>query len=346
MTLEKRATIRQVATAAAVSIQTVSRVLNNHPHVADGTRQRVLRAISELRYRPDTLARSMILRRSFTIGVVVAEIEYYGPNRMLAGIEGQAAALGYSLLLSVVHSASSDYGAAQLDILLSRQVDGIIWSIPQIDTNYSWLQSKVQSLGIPIICTSSSMGGTLPTVLNDNRGGARMATAHLIAQGYRNIGLLNGPAGWTAARDRLLGWQDALAVAGIAPDSRRVVEGDWTAASGAPGLRQLLAQFPKLDAVFAGNDQMALGLLQAAHIQGLRVPEDLGIIGYDALPESAYFWPPLSSVRQHLLDVGSIAVRELAQRIELAQRGALQPTTSIVIPPELIIRASSLRRGK
>ncbi len=343
MAAGKKATIRQVASVAGVSIQTVSRVLNDHPYVADETRQRVLAAIKQLEYRPDAIARSLINRRSYTLGVVAAEIDRYGPQRMLVGIEKQAAALGYSLLLSVIHHPAADNGARQLDILLSRQVDGIIWAVPEMDNNQVWFQSKLRQLTIPVILVSSGVCNGLPTVLADNRGGGRLATEHLLTQGYRQVGLITGPLSWAAARQRQLGWQDALAVASLPAEDRRTFDGDWSAASGERGLYRLIEQFPEIDAVFACNDQMALGVLQAAHLLGRRVPEDLAVVGYDAIPESAYFWPPLTSVWQHLIDAGSIAVRELSSLIEVKRKGEerVQPLC-VVIQPQLIVRKSSV----
>jgi len=343
MTAGKKATIRQVASVAGVSIQTVSRVLNDHPYVADETRQRVLEAISQLEYRPDAIARSLINGRSSTLGVVVAEIEHYGPNRLLVGIEKQTAALGYSLSLSIVHHPEPDNGARQLESLLSRQVEGIVWAVPEIDTNQVWIQTKLRSATIPVMFVTGGAVHGLSSVLTDNRSGGRLATEHLLTQGYRQIGLISGPPTWTVAQERHIGWQEALAAAGLPAENRRIVEGDWSPASGERGLYRLIEQFPEIDAVFACNDQMALGALQAAHLLGRRVPEDLAVVGFDATPESAYFWPPLTSVRHYLLGTGSAAVRELHRLIELKRNGEeYGQAMCIMIQPELVVRKSSV----
>jgi LacI family transcriptional regulator len=342
MTSGKKATIREVASIAGVSIQTVSRVLNDHQYVADETRQRVIEAIKKLDYRPDAIARSLINRRSYTLGVVAGEVDFYGPQRLLNGIEKQSAALGYSLLLSIIHHHDVDHVARVVDNLLSHQVDGIIWTAPEIDSNHEWIRSRLRQVTNPLIFVFGGISGGLPTVFSDNRAGGRLATEHLLAQGYRQIGLITGPRTWTVARERQLGWQDALAVANIPRDTRRVVEGDWSAASGERGLYQLIEQFPEMDAVFVSNDQMALGVLQAAHLLGRRVPEELAVVGYDAVPDSAYFWPPLTSVRQHLMEVGSTTVREITRLIERQHNGETEAhPLCIGIQPQLIVRRSS-----
>ena len=170
-----------------------------------------------------------------------------------------------------------------------------------------------------------------------------MATRHLLDVGYENVGLITGPLAWWEARQRQSGWQDALDEAGIPIERNLVVEGDWEAASGERGLRRLLEQRPDVEAVFVSNDQMALGALQAARKLGVRVPEDLALVGVDDIPESVYSCPPLSTVRQDMVELGRCAVRELGRTIEATQQGqALVEPKTILLEPELIIRESSL----
>lgn len=343
--VKKRVTIKQVAKEAGVSTQTVSRVINNRPDVAPETRQRVLQVIDQLGYRPSSIARSLIQGRSYTLGVVGYGLEYFGPSRTLSGIEQQANELGYSLLLSLIRQPEKNDVEQILRELLSRYVDGIVWAVPEIGDNRDWTQQEIPRLAVPVVFLSTQPRPNQSVVAVDNRSGGRMATQHLLDQGYQNIGLITGPLDWWEARQRQLGWQDALKEVTIEND--HIVEGDWTAESGERGLRQLLEQHPDMHAVFVCNDQMALGALQAARQMGVRVPADLALVGFDDIPESAYFYPPLSTVRQDMVELGRRAVRELGRMIEASQqsRAVVRPKT-ILLQPQLIIRESSVRERR
>lgn len=338
MSLRKHTTITQVAREAGVSTQTVSRVLNNRPDVAPETRQLVQSVIDRLAYQPSALARSL-KQRSRTIGIVTGELGQYGPMRRLLGIDYQATALGYSLNLSLVHEPETVHGEQALKDLLAWQVEGIIWAVTEIGNNRAWLHDRIPQLAVPVLFISERHDSAVSTVAVNNRLGGRLATEHLLAQGYQHVGIITGPQKWHVARQRQLGWQDVLS----STQPRQIVEGDWSAVSGERGLHQLLAQFPEMDAIFASNDQMALGALQAAHLLGLRVPEDLGMVGFDNTPESAYYWPPLTTVRHQLAEQGKIAVQELIGMIETQrQTGRIIKPKVTVLQPELIVRKSSV----
>ena len=339
--VKRRVTIKQVAKEAGVSTQTVSRVINHRPDVAPETRRRVLQVIDRLGYRPSNIARSLIQGRSYTLGVVGYGLEYFGPSRTLSGIERQANELGYSLLLSLIRQPEKNDVEQILRELLSRYVDGIVWAVPEIGNNRDWTQQEIAQLSVPIVFLSTQPHSNQSVVAVDNRSGGRMATQHLLDQGYQNIGLITGPLDWWEARQRHLGWQDALKE--VAVENNLVAKGDWAAESGERGLRQLLEQRPDIDAVFVCNDQMALGALQAARQMGVRVPEDLALVGFDDIPESAYFYPPLSTVRQDMVELGRRAVRELGRMIEASQQGkAVVAPKAILLQPQLIIRESSV----
>jgi LacI family transcriptional regulator len=343
MPFDKPVTIKQVAREAGVSPQTVSRVVNHHPDVSPRTRERVQHVINRLAYQPSHIARTLIQGRSQTFGVVGAGLEYYGPSRTLTGIEKRADELGYTLHLSLISQPErSDVDQIWRD-LLSRRVEGIIWAVPEIADNRKWIERIDGKISLPIVFLSMKPDPRLSVVAVDNRRGGRMATEHLLAQSLRRIGLITGPADWWEVRERRLGWQDALREAGIASDEDLVVEGDWTPPSGEKALRQLLERRPDVEAVFICNDQMAVGALQAARAMGRRVPEDLAVVGFDDIPESAYFHPSLSTVKQDMVEVGSCAVRELSRVIEESHqsRVVVQPKTSL-IQPELVVRASSI----
>jgi len=336
--IRKSITIKQVAEEAGVSKQTVSRVLNDRPDVASETRQRVQEVIDRLRYRPSNLARKL-KQRGHTIGVATAELGQYGPMRRLLGIDQAASELGYSLHLSLIHQLEADNSEQVLNELLAWQVEGIIWVVPEISNNRTWLQNKLSQLPVPVLLVSERTEGNLSTIAVDNRAGGRLAAEHLLEQGYQHLGLITGPLTWDVARQRRLGWQDVLPAA----QKKQIVEGDWSAASGERGLRQLLEQYPELDAIFACNDQMALGVLQAAHQLGLRVPEDLGVVGFDNTPESAYFWPPLTTVRHQLIEQGKLAVQALVGMIESQHHNGkfAQPKVTM-LQPHLVVRRSSV----
>ena len=335
-------TITQVALEAGVSTQTVSRVINNRPDVSPETRQRVQEIIQRLGYQPNAIARSLIRRRSHTLGVVATGLEYYGPSRTVVGIEQRANELGYSLLLNLLHQPETDNVERLLLGLLARQVDGIIWAVPEIGNNRAWLPRKLSHMSAPVIFLSMQPQANLSVVAVDNWHGGRLATEHLLSQGYRRIGHITGPLDWWEARERRRGWADALTAAGLAAEASCVVEGNWSTGSGERGLRQLLEQCPDIEAVFAGNDQMALGVLQAARRLGRRVPEGLAVVGFDDIPEAAYFWPTLTTVRQELIDLGGTAVQKLAEMIEAKQQGTLEIQPEIVLlQPQLVVRESS-----
>lgn len=337
----EKLTIKQVAEAAGVSVMTVSRVLNNRPDVSTATRKRIQQIIEELGYAPNAMASSLRQGRSNTIGVVATGIEYFGPSRTIVGIEQEAEDLGYSLLLDLLHHPESDHGEDVLESMLSRQVDGIVWAVPEIGSNREWLCQKVRGIPTPVIFLSMQpREGSMMSAV-DNYAGGRLATEHLLSQGNRQLGIIAGPMTWWEAQQRAQGWRETLQDAGIEPQEALWAEGDWTAASGEAGLFRLLDQWPTLDAVFASNDQMALGALQAARKVGRRVPDDLAVVGFDDIPESAYFFPPLTTIRQDLAQVGKQAIL-LLDRVLEARRNEEEVEPEVLwVTPKLIVRESS-----
>jgi LacI family transcriptional regulator len=337
-----RVTIRQVAKEAGVSTQTVSRVVNNLPGVLPETRSRVQETIDRLGYRPNVIARSLSQRRSCTLGVVATGIEYYGPSRTLMGIEQKANLAGYSLSLNLLHEPETADVAPLLDGFLSRQVDGIIWATQEIGENLKWLQKE--NLPIPIVLIETQPRKDVYTVNVDSQSGGRLAVEHLVSSGYRQIGVITGPMSWWSARERLQGWRTAMRAANLAVEDRQIEEGNWSTGSGAQCLERLLGRFSEMDAVFVCNDQMALGVLQRARKLERRIPEDLAIVGFDDIPEAAYFWPPLTTVRQDLMSLGGSAV-EVISRLIQARREQGENTADVPETtwhkPELLIRSST-----
>ncbi len=341
---KQRVTIKQVARLAGVSTQTVSRVLNKRPDVAAETRRRVEQTIERLGYHPSALARSLIRQRSYTLGIVTAGLKFIGPSRTLNGIAQQAEAMDYTLLVKELPGFESGSVQPILRSLLSRQVDGILWAVPEVGANRDWLRERLPELQVPLLFLTMSPLANASIVSVDNYRGGCLAVQHLLEQGYRRIAHLAGPLDWWEARQRKAAWQDTLANSGIRVEDRHWAEGNWSSASAEPAIKKLFDQFPELDAVFAANDQMALTVLQEAHRRGRRIPQELGVIGFDGLPEAAYFWPPLSTIDPDLHRLGCTAVEQLVAMIEARRSGSspLEPKT-VLLQPRLIVRTSTRR---
>ena len=345
MAQRKRLTIRDVAAQAGVSIQTVSRVLNNRPDVAPETLQRVQEVIAETGYAPNMFARGLIQGRSHVLGVVAFGLEYFGPSRVLTEIERQAAEMGYGISLNLILEPETDDVDNVLNALSARQVDGIIWAIPEVSNNRAWSRTQGSELPVPVMLVGGMAGKPyLPSIGIDNGAIGRLATEHILAGGARTVGIITGPLSWWEAQQRLGGWRQMLETNALEASDSLIVEGDWTVISGEQGLYRLLEQRPDIDAVFASNDQMALGVLYAAHRLSIRVPEDLSVVGVDNIAEGSHFWPPLTTVHQPLVDVGALAVKEidrLIRRERQARRSQEVAPEMTLLMPELIIRDSA-----
>ena len=340
----RRPTIKQVAKATGVSTQTVSRVINDRPDVAPETRERIRKIIDELGYRPSALARSLIQQRSYTLGVVTAGLNYLGPSRTLSGITAAAEEADYSLLLKELPQFDADDVVPIFHALISRHVDGIIWAVPEVGENRNWIDEQSFNLKIPIVYLTMAPKEHLPTVSMDNYLGGRMAMSYLLEQGYQHIAHISGPMDWWEARQRMAAWRDALAEADMEVKEKHWAEGNWSSASGVQAVEKLFEQYPEMDSIFVGNDQMALGVIQVANQKGLRIPQDLGIVGFDNLPESAFFNPPLTTIEQDQYTIGKVAVEEMIKIIEAGWQGSnpIDPT-SVMLAPTLVVRQSSLR---
>jgi LacI family transcriptional regulator len=336
-------TLQDVAKLAGVSAKTVSRVVNNQGEISADTRLRVQAAIEQLGYRPNFLARSLVSQRSRSLGVVTSGLEYYGPSRILSGVEQESYELGYSLLFSLLPDPDVLNITPLLDSFVARRVDGIVWAVPEINHNRTWIRPEVLENLPPIVFLSMAPNPALSIVAVDNRSGGMQATQHLIDIGRRKIGIMTGPLGWWEARERLSGYVQALEQAGIASSQQLIVEGDWSASSGASCMHKLLADCPDIDAIFACNDQMALGALGVAHQLGRRIPDDIAIIGFDNIPESANFWPPLSTIQHKLFEAGCNSVQVLQKLIELKlQKQDHSPAKPNLLTTKLIVRASTI----
>ena len=341
-----RATIKEVASVAGVSTQTVSRVINERPDVAPGTRQRVQEVIKKLNYRPSALARSLSSQRSHTLGVVTAGLRHIGPSRTLSGITVAAEEAGYSVLLKELPQYDTEDITPIFQAFLSRHVDGIIWAVPEVGENHMWVNNPPADIEVPLVYITMEPRDNLSIVSIDNYLGGKMAISHLLEQGYRRIGHISGPLDWWESRQRMSAWEDTLAEAGLDASDKHFVEGNWSSASGALAIEKLLDQYPNLDSIFVANDQMALSVLQFCGEKGIRIPQDIGVVGFDNIAESAFFFPALTTIQQNQHNVAKIAVEEIIKTIESVWNGMEPgvPTNNIILPPTLVVRQSSLRQ--
>src|SRR5215213_5645408 len=251
-----RATIKEVASVAGVSTQTVSRVINERPDVSPETRKRVQEVIKVLSYQPSALARSLISQRSYTLGVVISGLRHIGPSRTLSGITSAAEETGYSILLKELPNYDTEDTKPIFQEFLSRHVDGIIWAVPEVGENRKWVNNPPADIEVPLVYLTMEPRDSLSIVSIDNYLGGQMAMSHLLEQGYRKIGHICGPLDWWEARQRMSAWKNAVIEAGLETSDRHCVEGNWSAASGAVAIEKLFDQYPDLDSIFVANDQM------------------------------------------------------------------------------------------
>jgi LacI family transcriptional regulator len=335
-------TIRDVAKAAGVSKQTVSRVINDRPDVAPETRNRVKLVIDELGYQPSALARSLAAPRSYTLGVAISGIKYTGPSHTFNGIIETIEELNYTLILKAFSDFKPNQVGTILNSLLARKVDGIIWAVADYDNNRDWLAEWLHKLPVPIVFTDMPETKETSSVFINGYSGGRMAVTHLVEQGYQEIGHISGPLDWWDARERKRAWRDVLSEAGLPNGERQWMEGDWSLESGKMTILTLLNEYPEMEALFVANDQMVVGAIQALCMTGIKVPNELALVGYDDIPEIAYMCPAITTIRQDFHLYGASAVHLLVKQIEATHSGNTEAVPeTIEIQPELIVRESS-----
>lgn len=301
--------IRDVADAAGVSYQTVSRVLNHHPKIAASTAARVHAAIEQLGYRPNRAARALVTSRTRTIGVVLTARALYGPFSTFLAIEAAARHRGYAVSASPHASDDAEDIVRAVDSLVAHGVDGIVAIAPQ-----DRARDAMHHVGVRVpVLTLQGHEEEVDGYGFDQRGAARLATAHLVELGHRVIAHLPGPDGWAEADERLRGYLEEMERHGLDPTLAE--PGDWTPRSGHESGRLLLAR-GDVTAVFSGNDEMAIGLLAAAAEAGLTVPDDLSVVGFDDIPSARYLVPPLTTIQQDFGDLGARVVGAMIDEIE------------------------------
>lgn len=323
--------MRDVAAMAGVSHQTVSRVLNDYPFVRPETRDRVLAAIAELGYRRNQAARALVTRRSGMIGVLSSGSALFGPTSTLIAIEGAARDAGLFVSVATLPQWDADEVAGVLEHFMTEGVDGVV-VVAAHDEAVEAVQAFLAT--VPIVMVGPvDLPAPLRSVAVDQYEGGRMAVRHLLRLGHRDVAHLAGPTDWLDARRRIAGWRDELAAAGLA--AHGPIPGDWSADRGYEVGRELVASgLPT--AVFAANDLLALGLLRAFAEAGVRVPDDVSVVGFDDVDGSANFFPPLTTVRQDFATLG-----ERCMAVLLAAIADEVSEPSGLIAPSLVARVSS-----
>ena len=327
----KRATLHDVADRAGVSYQTVSRVINQHPNVADKTRQKVLQAIRELDYRPNQAAKVLATGKSYMLHLIMFDLRYSDP---LPSMLFWAKQMGYTLVISEISpSATKSEVRKTLQDLTSRMIDGLIMFTPYIFISYDEMKNICRE--VPFVFVSTELGVRTPTVAYDQAHGTVLAVQHLLDLGHQHIAEIRGLAQHSDARIRHETFIEMLRRNDIKPGPS--VEGDFEIVGGYRATQQLLATQEPFTAILVGNDRMALGALHALREHNLRVPEDVSIIGYDDMTEAAYFSPPLTTIKQDLSVLAQQSIDYLVSMVK-------NPNTPIqqrVLYPELIIRNST-----
>ena len=322
--------MHDVAALAGVSHQTVSRVLNDQPHVRQETRERVLSAIAELRYRPNAAAKTLVTSRSRTIGVLTPAVAQHGPTRSVLAIESAARQFGYRPLVT---ATAVDRGASlgALRFLLDQGIEGLVVIAP-----HQHILDAITELEptLPVVILQAAGRGVGAAVGVDQRKGAQLAVEHLLALGHTAIQHVAGPAEYFEARARASAYLETMLAADL--PAMPVVQGDWTAEAGYRAASEL---DPDTTAVFCANDESAIGLIRGLAEAGRRVPDDVSVVGFDDLPEAAYLVPSLTTVSQDLELVGREAVLALTTRLD----GTDHETTPVV--PTLKVRESTRPHG-
>lgn len=332
-----RPTIRDVANLAGVSYQTVSRVINGEARVAPQTRERVQTAITTLGFRPSEMARNMALGRTRLLACLSPNLTDYTFACLIESAEIEARKHGYMLVSSSAPDVDT-FAELVEQMISSRDAAGLLVINPYIDERHRLLPR-----GTPTVFMGARpRSNAADSVALDDEGAGRAATQYLLGLGHRRVAMVSGPLVEDCSQDRTTGYQAALQAAGIAFERSLVIEGDWSATSGYDAFMQLAVSGQQPSAVFAQNDRMAVGIIRAARDRGLRVPEDLSVIGIDDMPLASYFDPPLTTMRQDLATIGREAAGMLLRAIEHPDTyGAATGRQHVRRSAELVVRRST-----
>ncbi len=320
-----------VAEIAKVSQKTVSRVINNAPNVRPEVRERVQAAIRELGYRPNRAARALVTQRTHVIGVVAVGTPHFGPSVRVFSLERAARAHGYELALASPVDTAPEHIQEAIESLLGRGAEGLVLEVPtQLTIDPDLL------LGVPITSNVGWIEGIERQIVIhvSQVEVGRTATGYLLGLGHRRVGHMAGPSAWNASVQRQAGWAAAHAERNITPPP--VYVGDWSARSGYEVGVRMLAEQPELTAIFAANDQMAIGLMRAASEAGRSIPDDLSIVGMDDIPEAEFLMIPLTTIQVDNLGISEAILSGLVAMVEGREARQL-----VEYPCQLVVRKSS-----
>jgi DNA-binding LacI/PurR family transcriptional regulator len=329
---KSRPTMLDVAERAGVSYQTVSRVINSHPYVSEDARQKVQEAIDALEYRPSKAAIKLRSKLSKTIAIVLYGSWFHGPVQVALNVEMAAKTSGFDVILTNVTETQQQVTEA-LQNVKDWSVEGVVMIIPAYGLSGEQIQSICED--IPVVHIDSQPSLSLPSVILDERYGTQQVIEHLISLGHKRFCEISGPLNWYSSQIRHQTCQDVLSEHAIEPPLH--IEGNWSTPGGYQATRRLLEQGHSFSAIIAANDSMALGAYRALHQAGLRVPEDVSVVGFDDILEAAYYTPPLTTIRHNYIQLGTLGFEYLLQLMD-------DPETIIeqkVITPKLIVREST-----
>ncbi len=327
----QRSTLKDIAQQVGVTTTTVSRALNNKPDVSEETRQRILALAQELGYQPSAAARSLKLRTTETIALLFPDISGPFYSEVIRGVEQEAGQSQYNVLIYGTHGKPS---ALRFLHSLNGRIDGLILMARSVDDDYVLRLARQR---LPFVLLGFRVAEVAAdTLLVDNQVGAYRAVRHLIEHGHRRIAFIAGPTDSPDSQARLAGYRQCLADNGLAWQDELVASGNFRRPSGTTATERLLGLPQPPGAVLVANDEMALGAIEAARARGVRVPEDLAVIGFDDIDLASYVFPPLTTVRQPMCKLGSIAVQMLLRRLQ-------EPDSQAevrILPVELVVRGS------
>lgn len=330
---EKKPNIYDVARLAEVSHQTVSRVLNNQPNIRPATKARVEAAMAQLGYQPNPAARSLVTAKSNMLGLLVSDTGLYGPAGMLNAMERQARQAGYFAITVAVRFDSPESWAEGLQHLSRMHVEGI--ATIALQSEVLKMAAKIMPNVKMVAIDTDDQASKVDSVGIDNLGGGYIATRHLIELGHTKILHITGPVTSSEAQNRRRGYEQAMKEAGLEPAT---VQGDWTAETGFRIGIELNLELTGYTGIFTANDQLSLGMLKAFHMRGVKVPTDVSLVGFDDIPESPYFNPPLTTIRQDFNQLGEVAIELLLSDLAGTKRKKVE-----TLKPTLVVRDSAIR---